>query len=77
MSSCFSIRIQHFHLISKLQVNIFSTDTNTSQNLVNMTELQEIKLGYSAAATPRTTVKVDTNCGELGNLTFTFTLNYS
>lgn len=28
-----------------------------------MAELQEIKLGYSAAATPRTTVKVDTNCG--------------
>lgn len=28
-----------------------------------MTELQEIKLGYSAASNPRSTVTVDTNCG--------------
>ena len=48
---------------------MFSTDTNTSPNLADMTELQEIKLGYSAAATPRTTVKVDTNCGKFGSLT--------
>jgi len=30
-----------------------------------MTELQEIKLGYSAAANPRSTVSVDTNCGKV------------
>ena len=41
-----------------------------------MAELQEIKLGYSAAATPRTTVKVDTNCGGLVYFTFTFTFRF-